>query len=132
MGSGINAGGLVSTYDWYKTMDLGLSVRDNSKDNPFSIVEKDNCKILQYELVGLNKHHITVQKEFVNKTKTLYVTVEGKYEDRLTGWKNDINIKLQVDYNLYNKVTWNIQDGILNVILHEIVNEEPEFIVNEL
>lgn len=104
---------------------------DCSYDHPIKIVEKDNKKILQYELIGLNAHHIKVNKQFVNKTKTLYVTVEGKYKDELTEFENEINIKLEVDYSIYNSVTWNIADGILTLILHEIINDEPQFDVKE-
>jgi hypothetical protein len=128
LNTGINTlyynGGIASS----STVTLNI---DNLYDNPINTVEKDNKKIFQYELIGLNKNHITVKKDFVNKTKTLYITVEGKYEDEVTGWKNNINIKLGVDYNIYNKVSWNIKDGILNIILHEIKNDEPEVVLSE-
>lgn len=101
-------------------------------DRPFITVEKNNCKILQYELIGLNENHITVKKEFINKTKELFLIVTGEYEDELTGWKNDINISLRIDYSIYNKVTWSVKDGILNIILHEIINEEPDVRLEKL
>lgn len=103
----------------------------NEYDTPIHTIEKDNCKIMQYELIGLNKNHIIVKKNFVNKTKTLFVIVEGKYKDELTGWENNINIKLEVDHFIYNKVTWAIQDGILTIVLHEIINKEPEVEIQE-
>lgn len=108
----------------------GLVVPDT--DSPFNTIEKNNCKILQYELIGLNENHITIKKNFINKTKTLFLIVKGEYEDELTGWKNDINIKLEVDYSIYNKVSWSIQDGILNIILHEIPNEEPDVVLEKI
>ena len=101
-------------------------------DRPFNTVEKNNCKILQYKLIGLNENHITVKKEFINKTKELFLIATGEYEDELTGWKNDINISLRIDYSIYNKVTWSIKDGILNIILHEIINEEPDVRLEKL
>jgi len=100
-------------------------------DHPIKEVEKNNCKYLQYELIGLNANHIKVNKQFINKTKKLFVTVEGKYKDEVTEFENEINIKLEVDYNIYSKVTWAIQDGILTIILHEIKNVEPEFTLKE-
>jgi hypothetical protein len=102
-----------------------LAKWDKEYDHPINTVEKDNKKYLQYELIGLNASHITIKKNFVNKTKTLYVTVEGKYKDEVTGFENEINIKLDVDYKTYNKVTWKIEDGILTIVLHEIKNDEP-------
>jgi len=94
-------------------------------DTPIKVIEKDNKKILQYELIGLNASHIKVEKQFINKTKTLYVTVTGKYMDIVTEFENEINIKLEVDYNIYNEVDWHTQDGILTIILCDIVNDEP-------
>lgn len=112
MNSAISTGGLVIRNSLYT-------------DRPFNTIERNNCKILQYELIGLNENHITIKKNFINRTKTLFLIVKGEYEDELTGWKNDIDIKLEVDYSIYNKISWSIQDGILNIILYEIPNEEP-------
>jgi hypothetical protein len=104
---------------------------DKSYDRPIKTVEKDNKKYLQYELIGLNGNHITVKKNFINKTKTLFVTVTGKYTNEVTGFENEINIKLDVDYNIYDKVTYEIADGILTLILHETINDEPNFKLEE-
>ncbi len=112
MNSAISTGGLVIRNSLYT-------------DRLFNTIERNNCKILQYELIGLNENHITIKKNFINRTKTLFLIVKGEYEDELTGWKNDIDIKLEVDYSIYNKISWSIQDGILNIILYEIPNEEP-------
>jgi hypothetical protein len=109
-----------------------FSIFFDNKDHPIKTIEKDNKKILQYELIGLNGSHITVKKNFVNKTKTLNVTVEGKYIDELTGFENEINIELPVDYNIYNKVTWKIADGILTIIFHEVINEVPDVKLSEI
>ena len=81
---------------------------------------------MQYELIGVNSKHIKVEKKFINKTRELFVIITGKFKDEVTGWENDININLRVDYKIYDKVTYNIQDGILTIVLHEIINEEPE------
>lgn len=39
-------------------------------DRPFNTVEKNNCKILQYKLIGLNENHITVKT--LNKLRRNY------------------------------------------------------------
>ena len=106
---------------------VGESILSNNEyDNPINTIEKDNKKYLQYELIGLNSKHIKVEKKFVNRTRELFVIVTGKFKDEVTGWENDININLRVDWRVYDKVTYNIQDGILTIILHEIINDEPE------
>lgn len=130
-----NTGGLVGdkgislAYDFQKGC---FAQWGNTYDHPIKTVEKDNKKYIQYELIGLNASHIKVNKQFVNKTKTLYVTVEGRYKDEVTGFENEINIKLDVDYKVYNKVTYKIEDGILTIVLHEIINDEPYFDLYEI
>ena len=99
---------------------------NNEYDRPINTIEKNNKKYLQYELIGVNSKHIKVEKKFINKTRELFVIITGKFKDEVTGWENDININLRVDYKIYDKVTYNIQDGILTIILHEIINDEPE------
>lgn len=101
---------------------------DKVYNTPFNVVEKDNKKIMQYESIGLNSNHIDIEEKFINKTNIMHVSIKGKYEDELTGFKNKINIQLEVDGNIYNKVTWNVKNGILNVILHETKRTQPEVV----
>ena len=119
--NGFNNGGFISNIE-----AIFKGNTNNEYNNPINTIEKDNKKYLQYKLIGLNSKNIKVEKKFVNKTRELFVIVTGKFKDEVTGWENDININLRVDYRIYDKVTYNIQDGILTIILHEIINEEPE------
>jgi hypothetical protein len=88
-------------------------------------LEKDNLKIYQYFAVGFNESNIRVYKDFINKSKVLKVSVKGDINNDFTEFKNKLDISIDVDYNIYNKVTWTIQDGLLYITLHEIINEEP-------
>jgi len=119
--NGFNNGGFISNIE-----AIFKGNTNNEYNNPINTIEKDNKKYLQYKLIGLNSKNIKVEKKFVNKTRELFVIVTGKFKDEVTGWENDININLRVDYRIYDEVTYNIQDGILTIILHEIINEEPE------
>jgi hypothetical protein len=101
-------------------------------DTPIHIVEKDNKKYLQYELIGLGKEHITIEKKWVNKDRKMFVVVEGKYKDEETGWENEININLEVDWRIYDKVEYSIKDGILTIVLFEILNEEPDVCITDI
>lgn len=114
----------MSNLQGFKTEYLCQWVNDY--DKPINVVEKDNKKILQYELIGLNESHINVKKEWVNKDRKLFLTVVGKFVDEVTEWKNEINIRLEVDYKTYEGIDWNVRDGILNIILEEHLNEEPD------
>ena len=100
--------------------------------SPFKTIEKDNKKIILYKALGFNESNIDVEKEFINKTKEVYVTVKGKFENDLIGWKDELSIKFSVDYNIYNNVKWNIEDGILRIILEEIENEEPKVKIQKI
>jgi len=46
-----------------------IFIPNNDYDQPINIVEKDNKKYLQYELIGLNSKHIKVEKKFINRTR---------------------------------------------------------------
>ena len=101
-------------------------------DTPIYTIEKDNKKYLQYELIGLGKNHIKVEKKWVNKDRKMFIVVEGKYEDEETGWENDISINLEVDWRIYNKIEYSISNGILTIILHEKINDEPDIYVEDV
>ena len=114
-------GGYVASY---KGIFIGQKY-----DTPIHTIEKDNKKYLQYELIGLGEEHINVTKKWVNKDRKMFVVVEGKYKDEITDWENEININLEVDWRIYNRIDHAIKNGILTIILHEIINPEPEVII---
>lgn len=95
-------------------------------DQPFNTIEKDNSKILQYKALGLSHVDLTVEKDFINKSKLLYLTVKGKVKSSYFNTEYVINIRLEIDYNIYDDICYYINDGILTVTLHEIINEEPK------
>lgn len=101
-------------------------------DHPINVVEKDNKKILQYELIGLNESHIEVKKEWVNKTRELFLVVVGKFTDEITGWENEINIREKIDWRIYDNIDWVIKDGILTVFLDEILHDQPFVSLNKV
>jgi hypothetical protein len=125
------AGGLISSH--ISTIpNLSYSWGNiNSNQFPMTTTEKNNSKIYQYNAIGLNKNSITVNKKFINKTKTLTVEVKGEFKDEVTEFKNNFQVNLSVDYSIYNKVSWKLKDGILTITLFEILNDEPEFSVIE-
>lgn len=106
------------------------NVKDNADfyyDRPIFTIEKDNKKIFLYELIGISEENIKEEIEFVNKTCKTYLNVSGEFCDEYTGWKNDINICLPIDTEVYNSYECRIADGILYITLYEIKNEKPFF-----
>ena len=98
----------------------------NEYDRPIVDKEVDNKRYLLYEAWGIPKSAITHETEFVNKTKNMYLNVNGKAEDEYLGFENDINIHLPVNTDVYDSFEVSVEDGMVRVILHEIKNEEPE------
>ena len=96
-------------------------------DHPIKEVQKDNKRILQYELIGLSENDLTVKKEFLNRQKETYLNVTGSYKDELTEFENDISIHLYIDTDTYDSYDCHIENGILTITLYEIINEQPKF-----
>lgn len=96
-------------------------------DHPFNEIEKHRAKFLQYELIGIGEEDVKIETEFINKTKQIFLNVKGEIEDKITGWKNDINIHLEIDTSIYNSYSCKFNNGLLTIMLKEIVNEKPSF-----
>lgn len=96
-------------------------------DHPIKIVEKDNKKYILYEVIGLSARDIKVEKEFVNKTKTTALNITGNMELKDLEFENEINAKIYIDTDIYEKYDYSIVNGILVVTLYEKINEAPEF-----
>ena len=105
---------------------------EDIQDRPIVDIEKDRKRILQYELIGLSESDVTVEIETINKTKQTFMNVKGNYEDGQTGFKNDINIRLPIDRAIYANVTWKVSDGILTIVLFEVLNLIPFFGVEKV
>ena len=96
-------------------------------DKPIVDKEIDGKRYLLYEAWGIPASEITYEKEFINKTKDMYLNVQGKAEDINLGFENNINVRLHVDTNIYDGFEVSIDDGMVKIILYEIKNEEPVF-----
>lgn len=92
---------------------------------PFKEREINNSKILFYRACGIPKSFIAYETEFVNKSKQTYLNVKGEYENGVDDFKNNINIHLLIDTDIYSGYEVDIADGIVKITLHEIENEIP-------
>lgn len=98
----------------------------NEYDRPIIDKEVDGKRYLLYEAWGIPKSAITHKTEFVNKTKDMYLNVNGKAEDEYLDFENDINIHLPINTDVYDSFEVSVNDGMVRIVLHEIKNEEPE------
>ena len=98
---------------------------ENDYDHPVVEKEFNGDKVMLYEAWGIPKDVIKYETEFINKTKRTYLNVTGQAEMKDIGFKNDINVHLLIDTDIYDGYEVNINDGLIMIVLHEIKNEQP-------
>lgn len=89
----------------------------------FRTAQAGTYKIYIYNALGIPKKNIDYKTEFINRTKQTYLNIKGEYKD--IGFENKINVHLFINTDIYNKYEVRFQDGLVFVILHEIINKKP-------
>ena len=97
----------------------------NEYNTPIRTIEKDNNKILVFNALGIPRENIEYKTEFVNKSKESYLVVQGSVELKDLNYENGINIRMKIDTDIYDGYDVYIENGLVFVRLHEIVNEAP-------
>ena len=97
----------------------------NEYNTPIKTIEKENHKILLFNALGIPKESVDYRTEFVNKSKETYLIVQGNIELADLDYKNKINIRMKIDTDIYDGYDVIIENGLVFVRLHEIVNEAP-------
>ena len=95
----------------------------NEYNAPIRTIEKDNNKILVFNALGIPRENIEYKTEFVNKSKESYLVVHGSVELKDLNYENGINIRMKIDTDIYDGYDVYIENGLVFVRLHEIVNE---------
>lgn len=116
---------------YLKTDNATISVRDavcGLCDNKIiSTVEKDYHKFIVFDVRGIPEDAIKVKTSFVNKTKRMYIEIVGNHHDEYLEYKSEIHEKIFVDTDIYEKYDFEINNGLLILILSEKVNKKPDF-----
>lgn len=94
-------------------------------NQPIRTIEKDNNKILVFNALGIPNENIEYKTEFVNKSKETYLTVQGSVDLAELNYENGINIRMRIDTDIYDGYDVIIENGLVFVRLHEIINEAP-------
>ena len=97
----------------------------NEYNAPIRTIEKDNNKILVFNALGIPRENIEYKTEFVNKSKESYLVVHGSVELKDLNYENGINIRMKIDTDIYDGYDVYVENGLVFVRLHEIVNEAP-------
>ena len=97
----------------------------NEYNAPIRTIEKDNNKILVFNALGIPRENIEYKTEFVNKSKESYLVVQGNVELKDINYENGINIRMKIDTDIYDGYDVYVENGLVFVRLHEIVNEAP-------
>ena len=97
----------------------------NEYNTAIITIEKDNNKILVFNALGIPRENIEYKTEFVNKSKESYLVVHGSVELKDLNYENGINIRMKIDTDIYDGYDVYIENGLVFVRLHEIVNEAP-------
>ena len=82
-------------------------------------------KFYIYKAIGIPKKNIKYRTEFINRTKQTYLNIKGEYKAEDIGFENKINVHLFIDTDIYDKYEVQFHDGLVFVILHEIINKKP-------
>ena len=97
----------------------------NEYNAPIRTIEKDNNKILVFNALGIPRENIEYKTEFINKSKESYLVIQGNVELKDINYENGINIRMKIDTDIYDGYDVCIENGLVFVRLHEIVNEAP-------
>ena len=97
----------------------------NEYNAPIRTIEKDNNKILVFNALGIPRENIEYKTEFINKSKESYLVIQGSVELKDINYENGINIRMKIDTDIYDGYDVYIENGLVFVRLHEIVNEAP-------
>lgn len=97
----------------------------NEYNAPIRTIEKDNNNILVFNALGIPRENIEYKTEFVNKSKESYLVVQGSVELKDLNYENGINIRMKIDTDIYDGYDIYVENGLVFVRLHEIVNEAP-------
>ena len=110
---------------YYNEKEYGCMFISNEYNTAIRTIEKDNNKILVFNALGIPRENIEYKTEFVNKSKESYLVVQGNVELKDINYENGINIRMKIDTDIYDGYDVYIENGLVFVRLHEIVNEAP-------
>lgn len=101
-----------------------VNIIDTDNYTPvFREAQAGTHKIYIYNALGIPKKNINYRTEFINRTKQTYLNIKGEY--KTIGFENKINVHLFVNTDIYDKYEVQFQDGLVFVVLDEIINEKP-------
>lgn len=86
--------------------------------------DKNCCKYFKLNIAGKSEKDVVVTKEWVNRTKAMYLLISIYKDGELEQNYPDL---IFVDTNIYNGYDYWVKDGVLTIKLMERINPEPDF-----
>lgn len=100
-------------------------VMGNEYTTPYITKQNGTDKIYIYNATGIPKENIKYETEFINRTKETYLNITGEESVDVIDFHNEINVHLFIDTDIYNGYEVHVMNGLVHVILHEIINKQP-------
>jgi len=97
----------------------------NNHTAAYRVAQVGTDKIYIYNATGIPKENIKYETEFVNRNKETYLNINGEYKNEDIGFENEIDVHLLIDTDVYDKYEVEFHDGLVLVVLHEIINKKP-------
>ena len=79
-----------------------------------------------FDAYGIPKENIKHGIEFINKTRQTFLNVCGRKKIKDLEFENHLNIHMLINTDIYEGYEVNVSDGMVMIILREILNEAPQ------
>lgn len=116
---------LVNEFDINDENMEDYVIMGNEYTTPYLKKQNGTDKIYIYKAEGIPRENIKYETEFVNRTKETYLNITGEETIEVLDFHNKINVHLFIDTDVYDGYEVHIMNGLVHVILHEIINEQP-------
>lgn len=91
--------------------------RDEKDMRPYSVQDKKDQTIIVHNILGIEKQDLKVTREL--KNNTVFLLIEGKTKDNITGKDYSIKSQLQLDdsYLDVSKISCDMKNGLLYITI---------------
>ena len=104
--------------------------RDEKDMRPYSVQDKKDQTIIVHNILGIEKQDLKVTREL--KNNTVFLLIEGKTKDNITGKDYSIKSQLQLDdsYLDVSKISCDMKNGLLYITIPKREKQSIDKVVN--
>lgn len=121
---------LANLYNWFNPFDWDKSsyafARDEKDMKPYSIINGKDTITIVHNVLGIDKKDLKLSKRVENHY--IYIVIEGKTTDEITGKEYTINSRFSVDDSQLNmkRIESTMRNGLLYITIPYKEAEKPE------